>query len=198
MFLRWASAPSRNGGSDGQTEPPAQSIMARRHPPGSPQGRTAMHRRVFAAGLIGLSSAISALGHSPRPPRPLVRGARSCANTGHTDEKPIAITASAIEMFASHCRVLSVTRQGTARSATWRIRTSCVRGPEGTSCAPVSPSCWGRRRQARDARSTGVQKDTRCKRWPSSQGNSPTPDSALIPPPSRFDHAIGKLGPHES
>ena len=57
-----------------------------------------MHRRVFAAGLIGLSSTISALAQQSAPY--LGRWSEEpawCANTGHTDEKPIVITASAIE-----------------------------------------------------------------------------------------------------
>ena len=58
-----------------------------------------MHRRVFAAGLIGLSSTISALAQQSAPY--LGRWSEEpawCANNGHTDEKPIVITASAIEI----------------------------------------------------------------------------------------------------
>lgn len=134
-----------------------------------------MHRRVFAAGLIGLSSTISALAQQSAPY--LGRWSEEpawCANTGHTDEKPIVITASAIETFASYCRVLSVTRQGAARSATWRIRTSC-RDEGQMENEPRTRVTFvlrvdGDKLAMRD--STGVQNYTRCKRWPSSQGTA--------------------------
>jgi hypothetical protein len=88
-----------------------------------------------------------------------------CANSAsNTDDVPIAITARAIEFYATYCRVLSVTRQGGARRSSWRIRTSC-RGEGESEKEPRTRMTFllrvsGNRLEMRDG--TGVQTFTRC------------------------------------